>query len=125
MLLSPRQATARLRPAGWALTVQSRDQRHRRHGSHPRRRPASPHQSPRSCKAIAAGGARLTKGGPPKPQVTAWLKRGARDGALGAPDGLLANPGTRNYRAQTLTSMGTIARDAEYRDRAIKAYATV
>jgi soluble lytic murein transglycosylase len=82
-------------------------------------------QNARAAKALAAADARLTKVDALEHQVTALLKLGDRDGALRASDDLLANAGTRTYRAQTLTSLGTIARDAEYRDRAIKAYATV
>jgi soluble lytic murein transglycosylase len=82
-------------------------------------------QNARAGKAFAAAQARLTKVDALEHQVTALLKLGDRDGALRASNDLLGQSGTRNYRAQTLASLGTIARDADKRDQALKAFATV
>lgn len=84
-----------------------------------------PAQNARAGKALDASEARLTKMDALEHQVTAVLKLGDNDAALKSSDALLALASTRTYRAQTLTSLGVIARDAERRDLAIKSFATV
>ena len=82
-------------------------------------------QNARGGKVAEAAEARLTRLDGLEHQVAATVKLGDTDAALRASDGLLANAGTRNYRAQTLVSLGTIARDAERRDLAVRSFATV
>ncbi|MCC7367283.1 MAG: transglycosylase SLT domain-containing protein [Chloroflexi bacterium] len=84
-----------------------------------------PGQNARAGKALELAQARLTKVDALEHQVTATLKQGNTDAALKASDALLTQATTRTYRAQTLTSLGVIARDAERRDLAIKSFATV
>jgi len=82
-------------------------------------------QNARAGKALEAAQARMTKIDALEHQVSATIKLADADAALKASEGLLAHAGTRAYRAQTLTSMGVIARDAERREQAIKLFATV
>lgn len=82
-------------------------------------------QNARAGKALAAAEARLTKMDALEHQVSASIKLGDTEAALKASDALLTHSGTRAYRAQTLTSLGVIARDAERRDLAVKSFATV
>jgi soluble lytic murein transglycosylase len=82
-------------------------------------------QNARGSRAAEAAEARLTRVDALEHQVSAAIKLGDVDAALRASDALLVNAGTRTYRAQTLTSLGTIARDAERRDLAVTSFATV
>ena len=82
-------------------------------------------QHARAGKAAEAAETRLTKVDALEHQVSAGIKLGDADAAIRASEGLLANAGTRNYRAQTLASMGTIAQGAEKRELAVKSFATV
>jgi soluble lytic murein transglycosylase len=82
-------------------------------------------QNARAGKAVEAAEARQTKIDALEHQVTANLRLGDNDAALKVSDTLLAQASTRTYRAQTLTSLGVIARDADRRDLAIKSFATV
>ena len=82
-------------------------------------------QYARGSKAAEAAEARLTRLDGLEHQAAATTKVGDADAAIRASEALLANAGTRNYRAQTLTSLGTIAQGAEKRELAVKSYATV
>jgi soluble lytic murein transglycosylase len=82
-------------------------------------------QNARAGKAAESAEARMARVDALEHQVSASLKVGDAANALRASDGLIANAGTRTYRAQSLTSRGTIARDADQRELAIKSYATV
>jgi soluble lytic murein transglycosylase len=82
-------------------------------------------QNARAGKAAEIAQARLTRVDALEHQVSASLRLQDTAGALKASDGLIENAGTRTYRAQSLTSRGTIARDSDQRDLAIKSYATV
>jgi soluble lytic murein transglycosylase len=82
-------------------------------------------QNARGGKAAEAAQARLTKLDGLEHQVAAALKLGDTDGAIRASEALLAGAGTPTYRAQTLTSLGTIAKDADRRDQAVTSFATV
>lgn len=82
-------------------------------------------QNARAAKAAETAQARLTRVDALEHQVSATARLQDVAGSLKASDGLIANAGTRAYRAQSLTSRGTIARDVDQRDLAIKSYATV
>jgi soluble lytic murein transglycosylase len=82
-------------------------------------------QNARAGRALEAAGARMTKIDALEHRVSATLKLADTDAALTASEDLLAHASTRAYRAQTLTSMGVIARDAERRETAVRALATV
>ena len=82
-------------------------------------------QHARGGKAAEAAEARLTRVDALEHQVSAAIKLGDADAAIRASDALLANAGTRSYRAQTLTSRGTVAQGTEKRELAITSFATV
>lgn len=82
-------------------------------------------QNDRAGKALAAAEARLTKIDALEHQVSATIKLGDLGAAIAASEQLLALAGTRSYRAQTLTSLGAIARDAARPDLAVRSFTTV
>ena len=82
-------------------------------------------QNGRAGNALEKAEARLTKVDALEHQVSATVKLSDLPAALRASDTLLQHAATRTYRAQTLTSMGSIAKDAEQRDLAVKSFATV
>ncbi|MGE3272258.1 MAG: transglycosylase SLT domain-containing protein [Chloroflexota bacterium] len=82
-------------------------------------------QNARAARALEAAEARMTKIDALEHQVSATIRLGDTDAALKTSEALLSLASTRAYRAQTLTSLGVIARDADRREQAIKAFATV